>query len=239
MAHPFHHAVSSVKRFGGQADDYLTLHAWFDATKAHIADARHRCLRHQSLGIFIAEQKFGVTLENSSRNAVPTRAVAEQHVQEDFSFIPSVQQCFRNLPLEPWMLGNYASDTPGVQARRSAGQFGGEPEDYLPIHTFLESSRLHLSDARHRVLLHTTLGVQTVEEVFGLELNVVPTRLIAEAHIRADLGFVPTVEEALDSLPLEPWVFRGAQALTRRLGRRVPSSHVESDTSGRSERSSR
>ena len=232
MAHPHHHALSSVRRFGGQVEDYLALHSWFDATKAHIADARHRTLRHQSLGVFIAEMTFGVTLLNSSGNQIPVRAVAEQHVQEDFSFIPSMQQCFQNLPVESWMLGNYTSDTPSVQARWSAGQFGGDPVDYLPIHTFLEGSRLHLSDARHRVLLHTTLGVQTVEEVFGLELNAVPTRLIVEAHIRADLGFVPTVEEALGSLPLEPWMFRGAQALTKRLGRRVPSSHVEPYTSG-------
>ena len=231
MAHPYHHALSSMKRFGGQVDDYLALHSWFDATKAHIADARHRCLRHQSLGIFIAEQTFGVTIQNSSQNAVPIRAVAEQHVQEDFSFIPSIQRCFQNLPLERWMLENYESDTPSVHARRSAKRFDGNPKDYLPIHEFLESSRLHLPDVRHRVLLHTTLGVQTVEEVFGLELNAVPTRLIAEAHIQADLGFIPTVEEALDSLPLEPWMFRGAQALTKRSGRKVPASAEKPSTS--------
>ncbi len=223
MAHPYHHALSSFKRFGGRVEDYLALHSWFDATKAHVADARHRCLRHQSLGIFIAEQKFGVTIEDSSHNPIPTRALAEQHVQEDFSFIPSVQQCFQNLPLERWMLENYDSDTPSVHARWSVKRFGGQADAFLPIHTFLESSRLHLPDARHRVLLHTTLGIQTVEEVFGLELpNGVPTRLIAESHIKTDLGFIPTVEEALDTLPLEAWMFRGAQALTRRLGRKTP-----------------
>lgn len=222
MAHPYHHALSSAKRFGGQLDDYLVIHTWFDATKAHIADARHRCLRHHSLGIFLAEWKFGLTLKNSSGNHVPVRTVAEQHIQEDFSFIPSVQQCFKHLPLERWMLENYGSDTPSVHARWSAKRFGGKPSDYLPIHRFLESSRLHLPDARHRVLLHTTLGVQTVEEVFGLELDTIPTRLIVEAHIRADLGFIPTVEEALDRLPLEPWMYRGAQALTRKLGRKAP-----------------
>ena len=222
MAHPYHHAVSSAKRFGGQPEDYLALHSWFDATKAHLADARHRVLRHHSFGIFVAEQKFGVTLTNSSGNRIPTRAVGEQHVQEDFSFIPSVQQCFKRLPVEAWPQTNYQDDTPSRHARESAEQFGGNAQTYLPVHVFLESSRLHLSDARHRALLHTTLGVQTVEEVFGLELTGVPTRLIAEAHIGADLGFMPTVEEALDGLPLEPWMFRGAQTLTRRRGRRIP-----------------
>ena len=223
MAHPYHHALSSAKRFGGQVEDYLALHRWFDATKAHIADARHRCLRHHSLGIFLAEWTFGVTFKNASGNHIPVRLLAEQHVQEDFSFIPSVQQCLRDLPLERWMLENFESDTPSVHARWSVKRFGGQASDYFPIHAFLECARLHLPDSRHRVLLHTTLGVQTVEEVFGLELpSGIPTRLIVEAHIEADLGFIPTVEEALDGLPLEPWMYRGAEALTRKLGRKVP-----------------
>ena len=171
-----------------------------------------------------------MTLTNLRGNSVPTRAVAEQHVQEDFSFIPSVVQCFKGLPLEAWLQTNYDADTPSVRMWKSTRLFGGFPETYLPIHTFLESSRFHLSDARHRVLLHTTLGVQTVEEVFGLELEGIPTRLIAEAHIEADLGFVPTVEEALDALPLEPWMYRGAQALTKQRGRRVPAPAREQGT---------
>ena len=223
MAHPYHHAVSSSKRFGGEPEDYLELHKWFDATKAHVEDSRHRLLRHQSLGIFIAEWKFGVTLINSSNNKIPVRPIAEQHVQEDFSFIPSVQQCFKNLPVEQWMLGNYADDTPNRHAKQSAKQFGGRTKDYLPVHQFLECSRLHLPDARHRVLLRTTLGVETAENVFGLELsNGTPTRLVAEERICSDLGFIPTVDEMLDKLPLESWMYRGATALTRKLGRKIP-----------------
>lgn len=223
MAHPYHHAVSSAKRFGGSFEDYLALHRWFDASKAHVADARHRCLRHHSLGIFLAEWRFGVTLMNASGKSVPTRLVAEQHVQEDLSFIPSLAQCLRHLPIERWMVANYASDTPSVHARLSAERFGGRPEDYRALHALLEISRLHLPDPRHRVLLHTTLGVETVEAIFGLDLaSGVPSRLVAEAHVEADLGFVPTVEEALDGLPLEPWMYRGADGLVRLRGRTVP-----------------
>ena len=136
MAHPYHHAVSSAKRFGGVADDYLALHRWFDATKAHLADARHRVLRHHSFGIFIAEQIFGVTVTNSSGNQIPTRAVAEQHVQEDFSFIPTVQRCLQKLEPNSWLLRNYQDDTVSVHAVRSAEQFGGQPED-LPSGSYL------------------------------------------------------------------------------------------------------
>jgi hypothetical protein len=30
MAHPYHHALASVKQWGGEVSDYLPLHTWFD-----------------------------------------------------------------------------------------------------------------------------------------------------------------------------------------------------------------
>ena len=49
MAHPYHHALSSVKKWGGTVDDYLAVHSWFDQSKEITADFRHRALRHHSL----------------------------------------------------------------------------------------------------------------------------------------------------------------------------------------------
>jgi hypothetical protein len=40
LAHPYHHAVRSVRLFGGVPQDYLKVHDWFDESKAHIADFR-------------------------------------------------------------------------------------------------------------------------------------------------------------------------------------------------------
>jgi hypothetical protein len=30
MAHPYHHALSSVKKWGGTVDCYMAVHAWLD-----------------------------------------------------------------------------------------------------------------------------------------------------------------------------------------------------------------
>lgn len=30
MAHPYHHALASVKKWGGEVSDYIHLHSWFD-----------------------------------------------------------------------------------------------------------------------------------------------------------------------------------------------------------------
>ena len=33
MAHPYHHALSSVKKWGGTVDDFVAVHAWFDVIR--------------------------------------------------------------------------------------------------------------------------------------------------------------------------------------------------------------
>jgi hypothetical protein len=53
MGHCYHHALSSVKKWGGTAEEFLPLHNWFDESKAITADFRHRVLRHHAEGIFM------------------------------------------------------------------------------------------------------------------------------------------------------------------------------------------
>ena len=45
---PWIHAENSVKKFGGIPEDYLKIHDWFDQTKAHFPDMRHRAILHSS-----------------------------------------------------------------------------------------------------------------------------------------------------------------------------------------------
>ena len=104
MAHPWHHAVSSARRHGGQPEDYLAIHEWFDASKAHHGDFRHRALRHHTAGIYECEAAFGVTITNSDAKRIPTRWVAEQHVTEDLGFVPSLSQWLSAIVPEPWMM---------------------------------------------------------------------------------------------------------------------------------------
>ena len=103
--HPLQHAESSVRKFGGEVDDYLPIHQWFDASKAHMADFRHRALRHHSEGIFDAEQKFGCSITNSDGDEIPVRFVGEQHVKEDLGRIPTLADWLLRIDPEPWMHG--------------------------------------------------------------------------------------------------------------------------------------
>lgn len=103
MATAIHHALSSVRRWGGSVEDYLPIHDWFDCTKAHFADQRHRALRHHSEGIAHMIEIFGPAITTTDGKLIPTRWIGEQHVLEDQGRIPTVADWLRCMTLEPWM----------------------------------------------------------------------------------------------------------------------------------------
>lgn len=95
--------------------------------------------------------------------------------------------------------------TPIDHARLSARDFGGEPEAYLELHEFLDQTKMHCADFRHRAILHNTLGMGLAEQVFGPTISNslgqgIPTRELVRRHIMEDCGCVPTVTEWLDAL---------------------------------------
>lgn len=104
MGHPWHHAISSAKKFGGKPEDYLPIHDWFDASKEFFCDFRHRALRHHAQGIYEAERVFGTYIVNSDGREVPVRLIGEQHVKEDLGFIPTLADWLRWIRPQKWML---------------------------------------------------------------------------------------------------------------------------------------
>jgi len=105
MAHPYHHAVSSARKYGGEPLEYLALHQFLDASKSHLADFRHRALRHHSEGVYLLEKIFGPTITLSTGRVLPVRFIGEQHVLEDLGRIPTVGDWLGRIQPEPWMLG--------------------------------------------------------------------------------------------------------------------------------------
>lgn len=103
MANPWHHAVSSTRKWGGEVADYMPIHRWFDATKELHGDFRHRALRHHAHGIFECEREFGPTITISTGREIPTRWIGEQHVIEDCGFIPTLQDWLECIQPKPWM----------------------------------------------------------------------------------------------------------------------------------------
>ncbi len=103
---PYHHAQSSVARWGGRPADYIDIHNWLDETKQYTGDWTHRALRHHAAGVQWAVERFGHMLTNSDGHEVPIKLIAERHVVEDCGFIPTAAAWLRALASspEPWML---------------------------------------------------------------------------------------------------------------------------------------
>jgi hypothetical protein len=129
MAHPLKHAQSSAKKFGGEAEDYLPIHKWFDESKAFLADFRHRALRHHAEGIFLCERIFGVTITNSEGKRIPVRYIGEQHVKEDLGRIPTAQDWLSQIKPERWMSGQRLAIVDASDAE--VGRYGLRPDGFL------------------------------------------------------------------------------------------------------------
>ena len=126
MAHPYHHSLSSVKKWGGSVGDYQLVHEWFDQSKQIIADFRHRALRHHAEGIFMAETIFGSTITLSSGRIIPVRWIGEQHVREDLGFIPSFADWVEAIRPEPWM-GRALRLSDSLEQEKNGGNCLAEP----------------------------------------------------------------------------------------------------------------
>lgn len=101
---------------------------------------------------------------------------------------------------------------PWLHAVSSAHKFGGQPEDYIEIHRWLDQTKEYFCDYRHRALRHHAEGIFECERVFGVTIQnslgkTVPVRPVAEQHIREDCGgFIPSVSDWLRCIKAEPWM---------------------------------
>lgn len=108
---------------------------------------------------------------------------------------------------------------PYIHGQRSVKRWGGTEEDYQEIHDFLDSSKAHFPDMRHRALLHNSFGIYLAERVFGTYITnsdgrKVQVRDIAENHVIEDMGRIPTVQDYLCEMPMYGWLGGPKRKLT-------------------------
>jgi len=102
---PYLHALVSVKKWGGEPEEYLPIHDFIDSSKSAFPDMRHRAILHSSFGIYITEHVFGHNLTLQNGRLVSVRDVAEQHVIDDMGRIPTPQDYLQGMPFYDWLGG--------------------------------------------------------------------------------------------------------------------------------------
>lgn len=108
---------------------------------------------------------------------------------------------------------------PYEHALTSVRKWGGTPEDYLPIHDMLDSSKIAHGTMRHRAVYHHTLGCFMMEKVFGHNITntngrLVSVREVAELHIIEDLGWLPSLDDWMRTMELQSWMGKPTKVVT-------------------------
>jgi len=108
---------------------------------------------------------------------------------------------------------------PMVHAVSSVRKWGGSPEDYMPIHNLMDSSKGTIADSRHRALTHNTWFIGPdgpLEKIFGYEIinsdgRRVSVRDIGEQHVLEDFGnrFIPSAQDYLQEIDMKEWMVAG------------------------------
>lgn len=204
--HPYHHALSSVRHYGGKVDDYLPLHNWFDASKAGFGDARHRACRHHVEGIEWAEDTFGVLIKNADDNQIPVKELGSQHLMEDFGQILKIQDWAATMP-QCHPLSKRAVPDLNVVAKKCSSRFGGEGLDYVRVLKWF--AEFDTND-KGFLRLHTE-GLFWAEEWFGVAVplsngKVCPVRPIGEAYLMDRFGRMPVLADWLRKMKREKWM---------------------------------
>lgn len=105
---------------------------------------------------------------------------------------------------------------PYIHALSSAKKYQGKPEDYMPIHELMDSSKATVPDNRHRCLTHQSWFISVIiPKIFGETFvnsdgKVVSSRDIAEMHVLEDYhGFIPSAQDFLAEMEYKPWMQNG------------------------------
>ena len=108
---------------------------------------------------------------------------------------------------------------PMVHAVSSVRKWGGTPDDYMPIHNLMDSSKGTIADSRHRALTHNTWFIGPdgpLERIFGYEITNsdgrrVSVRDIGEQHVLEDFGnrFIPSAQDYLAEMEMREWMVAG------------------------------
>jgi hypothetical protein len=110
---------------------------------------------------------------------------------------------------------------PEIHSKSSVKRWGGKIEDYIAIHELIDSPKSTMNNNTSRVLTHNTWFAYTIiPKIFGYNIinsngKSVDTIDIAMLHIAEDFRgkFVPTPQDYLKHLEIQPWFNNGVKDL--------------------------
>jgi len=103
---------------------------------------------------------------------------------------------------------------PHIHALQDVKNFGGVVDDYIEIHSLMDSGKGALADNRGRAWSHNAHFIYDVlPRIFGTTITnsdgkVVSVSQIGENHVLMDFRgkFIPTLQDWMEETPIRPWM---------------------------------
>jgi len=116
---------------------------------------------------------------------------------------------------------------PLIHSKSSVKRWGGKVEDYLPIHELNDSPKMTMNNNSARLMTHNTwFAYHIIPKIFGYNITnsdgkSVDCVDIAMLHIAEDfrMKFVPTPQDYLKHLEVQPWMNNGVKDLDNEQGK--------------------
>ena len=94
---------------------------------------------------------------------------------------------------------------PLQHAQISRKTYGGSWQDYIEVHSFLDSSKAACAHFKHRFFLHHREGIELGAMIFGAEIvngdnEKIPTRRLLTDHLIEDLGSEVKIDDWANAL---------------------------------------
>jgi hypothetical protein len=94
---------------------------------------------------------------------------------------------------------------PLQHAQISAKKYGGCWQDYIELHSFLDSSKAACAHFKHRFLLHHAEGIEIAVLIFGETIvnsdgQIISTKSLLTDHLIEDVGKIVSIEDWANDL---------------------------------------
>jgi hypothetical protein len=239
---PLQHARITSHRYGGEWQDWISIHDWIDRSKAIFPSMQHRMFLHSDFGEWLTVKIHGEVIGSKSGAAISTRDLFRDHQVEDLGRVVTLAEWLREIDADYWMRRRKPprqfEQVREEPAGGLAARWGGVPDDYLELIGFFNKPSEFAPDNSDAAALitHNSFGIFLAEELLGTVISlsetnnspqfpqIISTRSAAEDLVYARIGSIPPAGNLAARTRLKLWMCGtevSAALKTRRTNERV------------------
>ncbi|HEX5081746.1 MAG TPA: hypothetical protein VFY40_06860 [Blastocatellia bacterium] len=240
---PLQHARITAHRYGGEWQDWITVHDWIDRSKVIFPSMQHRMFLHSDFGEWLAIRIHDEMIVAGDGTFIPTRDLFRDHQVEDLGRVVTLAEWLREIDTDYWTRRRkpprHLEQVREAPAEGLAARWGGVPGDYLALIDFFDKPSEFAPespDAAAMMITYNSFGIFLAEELLGTVIpltetndsrqvsQIISTRSAAEDLVYARIGSIPPAGNLAARTRLKLWMCGtkvGAALKTRRTNERA------------------